>query len=279
MKNAVVAFLAVCAAFAAIAVGVMLSQDQPGPAVPVKPVQAVVAPEREASEEYWARLATLRQHAYALKDQITALEESNKQFDRPEYNPCLADAQGGVGRCVSEQASALESLHRLLTDAIVTDRDALMSTDQFRAWLIRQRKFQLAHGGDILPTNNMLQKVAKEGAAIQQALLESESTLDATDTKYIQAMLSGEVVNSKTPLQTVPETIRDPGKMHRCVEAIAAARTYRFPTAPAGSGSLSDEERRNQPGYWEEGQRVAGDWASMNAAVTAACGFRTSLWR
>lgn len=278
MKNVTVAFLTVCAVLVAIAVGVKRSQIEPD-LVPVEPVREVVPPERAPSEEYWPRLATLRQHAHALHDQIAALEESNKQFDGPEYNPCLADAEGGEGRCVSEQASALESLHRLLTDTIMTERDALRSTDQYRAWLIRQRKLLLAHGGDILPTNNMLQKVEKERAATQQALLQSESMLDVTDTRYIQAMLSGAVVNSKAPLQAVPDTIRDPEKMHRCVEAIAAARTYRFPTVPAGSGSLSDEERRNTPGYWEEGQRVADDWASINAAETAACGFGTSLWR
>lgn len=278
MKNVMVAFLAVCVVVLAIFIGVKTTTNHPD-AVPNEPARAIAAPEQDLSEEYWTRLVALRQHAHALHDQIAALEESNKQFDGPEYNPCLADAQGGVGRCVSEQASALESLHRLLTEAIATEREALESTDQYRARLIRQRKFLLAHGGGILPNDTMLQKLAKEGVAIQQALLQSESTLDVADTKYIQVMLSGVVVNSKAPLQAVPETIRDPEKMHRCVEAIAAARTYRFPTVPAGSGSLSDEERDNTPGYWEEGRRVAGDWASMNAAVSAACGFRTSLWR
>lgn len=278
MKRTGVAFLTIGMVLLAISIGLMATKNQPE-AVPAEPARAIVAPEQDHSEEYWTRLVALRQHAHALHDQIAALEESNKQFDGPEYNPCLADAQGGVGRCVSEQASALESLHRLLTDAIATEREALESTDQYRARLIRQRKFLFAHGGDILPNDTMLQKLAKEGVAIQQALLQSESTLDVTDTKYIQAMLSGVVVSSKAPMQAVPETIRDPEKMHQCVEAIAAARTYRFPTVPVGSGNLSDEERRNTPGYWEEGRRVAGDWASMNAAVSTACGFRTSLWR
>ena len=93
---------------------------------------------------------------------------------------------------------------------------------------------------------------------MQQAMLRWESTLDATGNTYIQAMLSGSVVNSNTPLQAARETVQDPERKHRCVEAIAAARTYRFPTVPAGSGSLSDEERHNTPGYWEEGPRVAG---------------------
>jgi hypothetical protein len=123
----------------------------------------------------------------------------------------------------------LESLHKLLTDAIVTEREALESREYYRTWLIGQQKRLLAHNGDILPTNNMLQRVAEESAAIQETLRQSEATLDITDTKYIQLMLSGVVVNSKEPLRAVPETIRDPAKEHRCVEAIAAARTYILP--------------------------------------------------
>ena len=172
MKNVMVAFLAVCVVVLAIFIGVKTTTNHPD-AVPNEPARAIVAPEQDLSEEYWTRLVALRQHAHALHDQIAALEESNKQFDGPEYNPCLADAQGGVGRCVSEQASALESLHRLLTEAIATEREALESTDQYRARLIRQRKFLLAHGGGILPNDTMLQKLAKEGVAIQQALLQS----------------------------------------------------------------------------------------------------------
>jgi hypothetical protein len=278
MSKLVFGCLIACGVFVAIAVGLMLSQNQPSP-VQDESALAVVAPNRDISAEYWARFEALRQHDRKLHDQIAALEENNRKFDGPEYNPCLADAEGGVGRCVSEQAWTLESLHRLLTDAIVTERAALESREFYRTWLIGQQKTLLAHGGDILPTNNMLQKVAEDNAAIQQTLRQSESTLDVTDTKYIQAMLSGVVVNSKAQLRAVPETIRDPEKMHRCVEAIAAARTYVLPTAPAGSGSLSDEQRRETPGYGEEGQRLAGDWARMNAAESAACGFGTALWR
>jgi hypothetical protein len=60
---------------------------------------------------------------------------------------------------------------------------------------------------------------------------------------------------------------------HRaCDDALAAERQYKNPTVPVGWGNLSDEEKRNTPGYWEEGERVARDWANMRAAVRAACG-------
>lgn len=252
------------------------SQSSPAPA---ERASVAVDPVPDAYEEYQARFSALSEQYRALNEKIKELAERNKRFDRPEYDPCAADNQGGVGRCVSDQAAVLESAHNVFIEERTSLGDGLEVLNQYRAAQLRHRAFLLAHGMDVSATNDTLQDLRKANASLQNLLPQVQAALDRTDTKYIQAMLSGKVVTSKTPLEAVPESIRNPDKKSACVETIAKARTYRNPTIPAGFGSLSDEERHSTPGYWEEGGRVANDWASMNAAVKSACEFGVSLWR
>jgi hypothetical protein len=72
MKNLMVGCLIACGVFATIAGGLILSRTQPNP-VQDESVPAVVAPRRDISAEYRARLDALSQHDRVLHDQIATL--------------------------------------------------------------------------------------------------------------------------------------------------------------------------------------------------------------